>query len=271
MSANSGVDTVMSLDDDNYREGHSSLGLVAAACILALGLGVGGYFLSTAILKAMAMPKQVLHSITVKGLSERSAKADLVLWPLRFVRTGNDLTELQHNIDSDQNALIALFKANGLTDEEIMPGRRDIVDVQSLEYTNDNGRQNRYILYGAITVRSTNVDAVEGISRKIGEVVKSGVVLTSRGSGENVSLSPFYTFTKLADVKLDMISEATTNGRAAAAQFAKDANVTLGGLVDASQGVISILPGDDYPGATEDQQVKKTLRVVSTFKYAIDD
>lgn len=67
-----------------------------------------------------------------------------------------------------------------------------------------------------------------------------------------------------------MIAEATAAAREAAQQFARDAETDLGGLRRANQGVFQILPRDQAPGITEEQQPVKTVRVVSTVEYYIE-
>lgn len=64
-----------------------------------------------------------------------------------------------------------------------------------------------------------------------------------------------------------MIAAATANARAAAEQFAHDSRSTLGGIRQASQGVFVILPRDQAPGVSEESQMHKAVRVVSTVQY----
>jgi hypothetical protein len=68
-----------------------------------------------------------------------------------------------------------------------------------------------------------------------------------------------------------MISEATKNARAAAEQFAHDSGSRLGGIVSANQGVFQILARDKAPMLQEERQIDKTVRVVATVDYALDD
>jgi hypothetical protein len=102
----------------------------------------------------------------------------------------------------------------------------------------------------------------------VGELVGAGVVLSARsdfgGSG------PTFLFTRLNDLKPAMIAEATANARAAAEQFARDSQASLAGIRTASQGVFVILPRDQAEGAQEQQQLHKTVRVVSTVEYFLD-
>jgi hypothetical protein len=64
-----------------------------------------------------------------------------------------------------------------------------------------------------------------------------------------------------------MIADATARAREAAAQFARDSHSDLAGIRQANQGVFEILPRDQAPGLSEQSQIAKTVRVVSTIDY----
>ena len=59
----------------------------ASAVVLAVGIAVGGWFVGHGFLRGRTASRYV----EVKGLAEREVAADLALWPLRFVTTGDDL------------------------------------------------------------------------------------------------------------------------------------------------------------------------------------
>ena len=72
-----------------------------------------------------------------------------------------------------------------------------------------------------------------------------------------------YEFTKLNDIKPEMIAEATKNARTAAEQFAHDSNSKVGKIKKATQGLFTI---EDAAVGLED---KKNVRVVNTVEYLL--
>ena len=68
-----------------------------------------------------------------------------------------------------------------------------------------------------------------------------------------------------------MIAEATAEARRAAEQFAKDSGSRIGSIRRANQGVFVILARDRAPGIMEESQLQKTVRVVSTIDYYLED
>jgi uncharacterized protein len=71
----------------------------------------------------------------------------------------------------------------------------------------------------------------------------------------------------LSTLKPTVIADATARAREAAEQFARDSYSDLGAIRQASQGVFEILPSDQAPGITEESQIAKAVRVVSTIDY----
>jgi hypothetical protein len=127
----------------------------------------------------------------------------------------------------------------------------------------------RYIIRQTLVVRSADVDKVQAASQRVPELVRNGVVLSS--GQEYGGGGPTFVFTGLNTLKPAMIAEATARARQGAEQFARDANSTLSGIRTASQGVFEILPRDQAAGITEESQVRKRVRVVTTVVYGLDD
>ena len=75
--------------DDNIQKCGSRQ---VAAGLLALGVFLGGFFPGYFYYRA----KMDSNFVTVKGLSEMDVRADLAVWELKFVVTGNDLKTAQN-------------------------------------------------------------------------------------------------------------------------------------------------------------------------------
>lgn len=76
-----------------------------------------------------------------------------------------------------------------------------------------------------------------------------------------------YSFTRLNDVKPEMVAEATKDARRSAEQFAKDSGTGVGGIKSATQGYFSIDARDgEQSGGGIDTPFKK-VRVVTTVDF----
>lgn len=203
--------------------------------------------------------------MTVKGVAERDVRADLALWPLRFVATSNQLEAAQAKIVKDTAAVRAFLAQGGLAADAVQVYQLEVTDLLAQAYRS-GPVDSRFIVAQTVMVRTDDVDRVAALATRIGDLVDAGVVL----SGEREQ-GPFYLFTKLNDVKPAMIAEATRNAREAALQFATDSGSKLHGIRQANQGLFQILPRDAAPGQLEERQINKTVRVVTTVDYRLVD
>ena len=240
----------------------SPLKLFVAALLIAVGLTLGGYFIGQGFIEGRLNDRFV----TVRGLAETDVQANLAIWPMRFVATGNNLSEVHAQLTSDANKVVQFFVRHGLSENSIELQSLEVTDLLAQAYRS-GPMDSRFILTQILVARTENVNLIAAASQKVSELVDAGVVL----SAEYGSSGPVYLFTGLNDVKPEMIAEATVNARLAAEQFAADAGSRLGGIRRATQGLFQILPRDNAPDTMEHKQINKTLRVVTTVEYYLTE
>ena len=81
---------------------------IVAAFLVTVGLALGGWFVERGLRELRAGDRRV----SVKGLAERGVRADLALWALRFVATGDDLAQVRRTI-AENEAAVRRFVAGG--------------------------------------------------------------------------------------------------------------------------------------------------------------
>ncbi|MDR1207543.1 MAG: SIMPL domain-containing protein [Rickettsiales bacterium] len=238
---------------------------VPVAAILAIGIAFGGYFIGNGVYDAF-----MRRTVTVKGLTERDVMADTATWDVNISKVGGDLAALQASVDADIANTKEFLRGSGFAESEIQNRRIQVRD-KFAGYSPAEIKQNeaagknadRYVIETGVAVRSDNVDLVDNVSRRLGELVKKGITITEDYSG------PIYTFNGLNDIKISMIESATKNATDAGRQFAKDAGAKLGKIQSANQGVFSIESRDptDQWSNNEKQSIFKKVRVVSTITF----
>ncbi len=238
--------------------------LLVAALLVALGVAAGGYLAGAGVARVRTGDR----TVTVKGVAEREAKADLAIWPLRLVAADDDLSRASATIERNVAQVRAFLRATGVDSSgtEITLQEFSVHDQRA-----SGGYQNstRYIIRQTLVVRSTRVEVVQAASQRVPELVRAGVVLSS---GEEYGVGgPTFVFTGLNELKPPMIAEATARAREGAEQFARDSRSALSGIRTASQGVFEILPRDQAAGIREQNQVTKRVRVVTTVTYGLRD
>jgi hypothetical protein len=236
---------------------------ILAALLVAIGLTASGWFVGNGFMKGRSADRFV----TVKGVSERHVKADIALWPLRFVATDDDLGQAQKKIESSNKTIVQFLEKYGIESSKAELQTLEVTDILANPYRS-GPTTSRFIVSQTLMVRSEDPELIRAASQKVGELVDAGVVLSSsHGPGSG----PTYLYTHLSDIKPDMIAEATANARKAADQFALDSGSQISGIRRAHQGLFVIKPRDQAPGIIETSQLNKTVRVVSTIEYYLRD
>lgn len=222
-----------------------------------LGLSALGHLLATSAIEF----KQYDRSVTVKGLSEREYPTDIVIWPIEFTLADNDLERLYQRIDHDTQSIKSFLENNHIKTDEISFSSPSINDKTAQQYGGGPAPQYRYSAVQTVTVYSKNIMAVRDVMNQLSTLGKQGIVFTGGGYQYQTE----YIFTRLNEVKPEMIEEATRKAREVAEKFAKDSESTLGKIKRASQGQFSISARD------KNNPHIKRVRVVSTVQYYLSD
>lgn len=229
--------------------------------ILSFSLALSGYFIGNGIFKSMTK-----RTVTVKGLAEKDVKADLAVWNIHISKVGSSLLSIQKDLNLDISKVKKFLVSQGFKDNELQDLRIQVKD-RSTDYLSRDEMKNlenkRYVVETGVLIRTSNVDLVDNVSRKLGDLVSQGIAITNDYSG------PVYIFNGLNDIKTEMIEQATKNAKMSGEQFAKDADTTLGKIYSANQGIFSIEGRDPIDNWTnnEKQSIYKKVRVVSTITF----
>jgi hypothetical protein len=229
---------------------------VRAALVLALGIGAAGYFVGHALLVARSADRYV----TVRGLAEREVPANLVLWPVVFTVTANELGPLQQQVD-DGIAKVRTFLEADFPADDISVSAPRVQDREAQgRVVNAAQPLDRYTAEVTVTLRTANIDAARKAIERSGELVKQGVAVI-----RSYEYNTQYLYTDLDKIKPEMIAAATKDARHAAEQFAQDSGSNVGAIRNAQQGYFSIEDRDQFS-----PQIKK-IRVVTTVEFYLTD
>jgi uncharacterized protein len=250
------INNTISIRGINMSERKNQNSIILGISIF-LGLAILGWLVSSAAIKV----KEYERTVTAKGLSEREFDADIVIWPIRFTAASNDLTQLYNSIERSTTEIKSFLNAKGIEQTEITFGAPAITDKLAQQYGGNERAEFRYTAFQSVTVYSKNVTAVRELMSSLSTLGKKGIVF----SGMNYEAQTEYIFTRLNEIKPEMIQEATKNAREVAQKFATDSQSKLGKIKKAYQGQFSIRPRDN-----NNPHIKK-IRVVSTVEYYLSD
>ena len=228
---------------------------------LAVGVALGGLFAGL----GFAQGRTTDRYVTVKGVSEREVEADLAVWPLQLIAADNDLEAATAQLARGIDEVRAFLTRHGLDTTQMALTGYYVEDAAANQYASQVA-SNRFVVRQTVVIRSTEPALVLEASQRVSELASAGVAVSSGGGTEG----PTFLFTRLNDLKPEMIAEATARAREAAEQFALDSDSDLSGIRRANQGVFEILARDQAPGISQPGQLEKTVRVVSTVEYSLD-
>lgn len=233
------------------------LSLKISVVSLAVAIVIAGFFIYKG-LRSFADKERI---VTVRGLSERIVDVDNANLVISYAVGGNEMSEVLKEIEQNNKKIKDFVIAKGLTEKEISINVPNIKDKRNQEYGNEYNITYRYYATVKITLISNKVSIVRDIEMNQFDLFKEGVNLIKNDYYYDGDYNRTYSFTKLNDIKPDMIKESIKNAKKAADEFAQSSNSKIKNIKSAYQGQFEITSTDD--------PLKVKVRVVSTINYFV--
>ena len=176
------------------------------------------------------------ETVSVTGLSEKDFTSDLVVWGGSFSRTAMDLKDAYAALKQDESAIKAYLNSKGIVDSCIVFSSVSMIKNFQRQY-DERGNEIRAdysgcTLTGNVRVESQEIGRVEKLSREITELLEKGIELNSN--------APEYYYTKLNELKIDLLAKASEDAKNRAETIAKNSGASLGNIKKANMGVFQI-------------------------------
>ena len=236
-------------------------GLFLLGLTLAVGLIIAMFILSSALTKV----KSKDEFITVKGYVEKNIKSDLGVWTGTVTARSSDLINGYSKLQSDVLKLTVYLEKKGVDKNKISIG--PINTQKKFKWANGSysDEVTAYTLDQSITIESKDVNMVYQISNEATSLIQEGIEIASK--------QPKFFFTKINDLKIEMLGESTKDAKTRAVNIAKNSGSTVGNLKSAYQGVFQITPVNstevsDY-GEYDLSSIDKTIKAVVTIDFFV--
>lgn len=235
--------------------------------VIALAFIIGVFIIADAY---RSRPKS-LETITVTGSAEKDFVSDLIVWNGSYSRKSMDLKSAYAQLKEDENSIKAYLLGKGIQNNEMIISAINI--NKEFNYRTDaNGRSlgqefSGYNLSQNVKVESKDVNKIEQISREATELIQQGIEFNSS--------SPLFYYTKLTEVKMDLLAKASADGKTRADIIAKNAGSSLGNLKKATLGVFQITGKNSdedysYGGTFNTSSKNKTGSITIRMDFAVD-
>jgi hypothetical protein len=237
------------------------------AFLIALSIIISASILGTAWKKSHA-GHSTLH---VTGLASRDFDSDLIVWEASFSKKAMTLKEAYKNLRDDAEIIRRyLIDKEGIQEKDIVFSSVSISkEFDEVKKKDDETRQvfNGYNLTQSVHIESKAVEKIEAVSRQITELIDAGVELYSQ--------APRYFYTKLADLKIEMLASAARDARLRADKMVENAGGKLDKLKSAEMGVFQITAPNSteeysWGGALNSASKKKTASITVKLEFSID-
>jgi hypothetical protein len=209
--------------------------------------------------------------VSVTGLGKADFTSDLIVWEGSFSRESFDLQQAYGDLEKDKKVISDYLIGKGIAENELVFNAVNSSKNTRSKYSSEGQYTGEeflgYILTQSLQIDSKDVEKVEKISREITELLNKGIQFYSQ--------SPRYYYTKLADLKIEMISKATEDAHIRAEKIAENSGSHLGDLISAKMGIFQITgqnSNEDYSwgGTYNTSSKEKTASITMKLNYEVD-
>lgn len=210
------------------------------------------------------------NTVVVTGLGEEEFISDKIVWRGWIVADNMSLAEGYAKLEGNKRKVQEFITKKGIpSDNVVFMFVNSYKNTESI-YENGNYVGQRFLGYNLrqeFTVESKDVGTVENVSREITSLLADGVQLESS--------QPEYYYSKLDDLKLQLIEKATADARIRAKKISSEAGSKLRKLKSARMGVFQITgananeefsAGGSFNTSSKNKKARVTMRLEYTLK-----
>ena len=233
--------------------------LVTAMAVLGLAL-MGS---SALLVKGLRTAKD---TITVTGASTERIRSDFADWSLLLSQGGDSQQQAYRALQPLVQQTRAFLLAHGLKSEELKLGavtadKEDIRDPRTGEL-----RQTRWTSRQTLVISSADVDKVNRLAGEIPALIGQGVPL--------VINEPAYTYSKLAEKRVDMLAKATKDARKRAQAIAAQADSSIGAITNVDTGTFQLTAPNSTDasnsGSYDTRTIEKDITAVMAVTFRVN-
>lgn len=232
-------------------------------------IAILGFFIFIAVIVGMSILTDNLgrKGISVTGTAYQIVKSDSASWRMEITSRSKS-NKQAYNIIKTQIPIVE----NYLLSNEIKQENIEVAPTSSYpvyKVDPDTGYTTNDISYynytQSIKITSDNVELIKKLSTSIQELINKGVELNS--------YPPEYQYSKLTELKIKLLQEATQDSRNRAKAMLKSSHNRLGKISSIKMGVFQITPPDSNDvtdaGINDLTSIDKKVTAVANVFYQI--
>lgn len=205
--------------------------------------------------------------IEVTGSARRPIRSDIAVWRVSVSAQGATQQEASAAVADPAQRVLTFLRQNSIPDSVVTMGA---LQPGPLYRMLENGTTTGEILGWSVSqsfeVRSTDVNGIRALAQRADVLIREGVPLSAA--------APEYLYTRLAEVRTQMLADATKDAHSRAEAIARSVGSEIGGVRSARMGVFQITPRNstevsDY-GINDTSSLEKDITAVVRISFAVD-
>ncbi|MFA5069575.1 MAG: SIMPL domain-containing protein, partial [Candidatus Omnitrophota bacterium] len=193
--------------------------------------------------------------------------SDYIVWNAGFSRRDPVLKAGYNSLQEDLSAVKGYMLLNGVREDELVISS---VYTKTLYKKNEKGYDTNeieaYELSCVVEIKSYDVARVDNISRMSTELIDQGIRF--------ISSPPQFFYTRLAELKVEMLAQATEDAKRRAVSMANSTNNKIGAIRSARMGVFQIIPVTStevsWYGENDTSSIEKKVVAVVSAVFAVE-
>ena len=208
-------------------------------------------------------------TIDVRGSAKKRINSDLAQWTAAVTATKPTRVEAYAALTKDVAQVRAFLTQAGLPEAAARSSAVELTEMSHEDVVEEGAKTRRKTVFDGwraqqnIEVVSSDVPLVERLSREATQLLEKGVIITSE--------APRYLYTKVSDLKIEMLAEASRDARQRAERMIEAAGggARVGRVEGIDTGVININPANstetswegNYDTSSFEKDILTTVRV----------
>jgi hypothetical protein len=213
------------------------------------------------------------RTLKVTGSAKKRILADQIEWNATVTGTASDREGAYRSLHDQVGKARAYLEGKGLKPDDVKVSAVHVNELIETEYVGvGEERLARQVHRGfsmsqSISLSSTDIPRVEKISREVTDLISQGVAITS--------YPPAYLYTRLGELKIEMLAQASRDARTRADNIVESAGgARIGRLRGADMGVININPANStetsWEGNNDTTSYEKDIITIVHITYELE-
>ncbi len=203
------------------------------------------------------------NTLTVTGSTTKAVTSDHVKWVGAITRVAKASTLKTGYSDMAKD----LVNVKEFLKEKNIPENQIVVSPVFMDqnYEQNQGIEKSYTLRQTVDINSADVNIIGEIAKNIQPLIEKGVIFSTQ--------SLEYTYTKLPEERVSMLSDAVKDAKARASSLAVSSGKSIGQLKSASSGVVQVLSANsndvsDY-GSYDTSKIEKNIMITVKATFSL--